>query len=438
MVDIKLPDLGEGIEEAEVVKLLVSEGEEVQEEQSLLELETDKAVAEFPSPNAGRVSKIHVKAGDTVKPGDTILTLDGGGEAAEAKEERREEDEKREEAKKRGKEAEKKPEETKEAAKGKEKEEDLRAAEEQERPRRPRAQVAAGPATRRLARELGVGLSDVEGSGPGGRITEHDIRSYVRELASGEKEVAAAPAAPRLPDFSEWGPVERKPLKGIRRKTAQNVSISWQQVPHVTQHDVADITEFESARKRYKASASEGNPRLTITTIALKVVVLVLKEFPRFNASLDPEAEELILKQYYHIGVAVDTEHGLLVPVIRDVDKKSILELAAELEATSERARQRKLELSEMRGGTFTITNLGSIGGTCFTPIVNFPEVAILGMSRGRPEPVIGENGQIVTRVMLPLSLSYDHRVIDGADGARFIRRVATLLSDPYMLLLKG
>jgi pyruvate dehydrogenase E2 component (dihydrolipoamide acetyltransferase) len=438
MIEVKLPDLGEGIEEAEVVEILVSEGDELGEDQSILELETDKAVAEFPSPNAGRISTIHVKAGDTVKPGDTILTLDDEAPAAERKE-KKEEAEQLEEAKKERPLKEEKPEEkavekkpAKTAAPRPEKEEKKAEPE-------PRRMVAAGPATRRLARELGVEIAQVRGSGPGGRITEQDVRSYVKDLAAG----AAAPVAgqagvPALPDFSQWGPIERQALRGVRRKTAQNVSLSWQQVPHVTQHDVADITEFEAARQRYKAAAKEGEARLTITALALKAVAVALKEFPRCNSSLDFDSGEIILKLYYHIGVAVDTEHGLLVPVIRDVDKKSILELAAELEDVSERTRKRKLDLSEMRGGTFTITNLGGIGGTAFTPIVNYPEVAILGMSRGRLEPVVRENGQLESRVMLPLSLSYDHRVIDGADGARFLRRVASLISDPLMLILKG
>jgi len=470
MVDVKLPELAEGVEEADVVSILVSEGDEIKKDQNILELETEKAVAELPSPEGGKITKIHVKEGDTVKVGDTILTLEEGGEGAgEEKEAPAEKEEKKPE---KGKESEKaagrkkketaeqkgepevKEEAEEEREEGKEKAEKKEPAKKEERkekpkpagketeeeetkPPRPAAKGAsAGPATRRLARELGVGIDNVQGSGSGGRVTEDDVRNYVRDLAAGKGAQPAGGPAPELPDFSEWGEIERKPFKGIRRKTAESVSVSWQQVPHVTQHDAADVTEFEATRKRYKGK--ENAPHLTITAVAVKVAAIALQEFPQFNSSLDPDAGELIYKHYYHIGVAVDTEHGLLVPVIRDVDKKSIMEIAGELEEVSQKARDRKLDVSDMRGGTFTITNLGSIGGTSFTPIVLHPQVAILGMARGRWEPVIREGGEIERRMMLPLSLSYDHRVIDGADGARFVRRVAILLSDPYEMVLKG
>jgi pyruvate dehydrogenase E2 component (dihydrolipoamide acetyltransferase) len=471
MVDVKLPELAEGVEEAEVVSVLISEGDEIEKDQNILELETDKAVAELPSPEGGKVTKIHVKAGDTVKVGDTILSLGEGGGEAEAKKEEAEkekepektdeeeakeemetggeeeeppqkeeepEEEQEEEKKPKKKEAEKEPAKKAEAKKEEPKEESKAAGkEEKEEPTRKTAKGAsAGPATRRLARELGVDVDDVPGSGPGGRVTEDDVRNYVRDLAAGKEEVSTGGPAPELPDFSEWGEIERKPFKGIRRKTAETVGISWRHIPHVTQHDVADITEFEATRKRYKGK--EDAPHLTITAVAVKAAAIALQEFPQFNTSLDPDASELIYKHYYHIGVAVDTEHGLLVPVIRDVDRRSIMEIAAELEEVSQKARDRKLDISEMRGGTFTITNLGSIGGTSFTPIVLHPQVAILGMARGRREPVVREGGEIEPRMMLPLSLSYDHRVIDGADGARFVRRVAVLLSEPYEMVLRG
>jgi pyruvate dehydrogenase E2 component (dihydrolipoamide acetyltransferase) len=289
--------------------------------------------------------------------------------------------------------------------------------------------VPAGPATRRLARKLGVDLEHVPGSGPRGRVTQDDVIAYsqqARPAAGG----AGVPVPP-LPDFAKWGPVEAQPLDTIRRKTAEQMALAWSQVPHVTQHDLADITELDAFRR----SQDGQGPKLTVTAFALKAAAVALKEFPQFNASLDLAGGRLVRKQYYHVGVAVDTDRGLLVPVIRDVDKKSVRELAAEVTELAEKARQRKLPIEEMKGGTFTITNLGGIGGVGFTPIVNWPEVAILGLSRARLEPVV-RGGQVAPRLMLPLSLSYDHRVIDGADGARFTRRVAAMLENPLLLLL--
>jgi pyruvate dehydrogenase E2 component (dihydrolipoamide acetyltransferase) len=297
--------------------------------------------------------------------------------------------------------------------------------------------VYAGPATRRLARELGVDLGQVHGSGKNGRVVEEDVKSFVKQLASGAV-VTGAPAAPvpvvpPLPPFEQWGEVERQPLGGIRKATARQMALAWTLIPHVTQHDLSDITDLEEFRK---AQSGKG-PKLTVTAFALKACAVALREFPEFNSSLDLAASQLVLKRYIHIGVAVDTEAGLVVPVIRDVDRKSIVELAEELNALAVRARERKIDIAEMKGGTFTITNLGGIGGTGFTPIVNWPEVAILGLSRSRLEPVV-RGGAVVPRLMLPLSLSYDHRVIDGAAAARFTRRVAELLESPLLMLLKA
>jgi pyruvate dehydrogenase E2 component (dihydrolipoamide acetyltransferase) len=292
--------------------------------------------------------------------------------------------------------------------------------------------VRAGPATRYLARRLGVDLHKVRGSGRGGRVTEEDVEKYVKTLM--ESGAAAVPtpspgvAVPDLPDFEEWGPIERQPLSAVRRVTAEHMALCWSVIPHVTQHDEADITDLEAFRQQQK----QAGVKLTVTAVALKACALALKAFPEFNASLDTASEELVLKSYYHIGVAVDTEHGLLVPVIRDVDKKSIAELAKELNEVAEAARQRKADMS---GGTFTISNLGGIGGTGFTPIVNWPQVAILGMSRSKLVPV-WRDGQAVPRLRLPLSLSYDHRVIDGAAAARFTRRLAEMLENPWKMLL--
>jgi pyruvate dehydrogenase E2 component (dihydrolipoamide acetyltransferase) len=280
-----------------------------------------------------------------------------------------------------------------------------------------------------------VDLHQVQGTGRGGRITQEDVEAYVRQLAAGPGPVTAPTGAgvqaPPLPDFSRWGPVDRQPLDAVRRRTAQQMALAWSLIPHVTQHDLADITDLDAFRKKQEGRG----PKLTVTAFALKAAAIALRQFPQFNASLDLAGGQLVVKRYYHLGVAVDTDHGLLVPVLRDVDKKSVVQLAAELNAIAERARQRKLQADELRGGTFTITNLGGLGGTAFTPIINYPEVAILGLSRARLEPVV-RDGQVEPRLLLPLSVSYDHRVIDGADAARFTRRLAEMLENAWNMVL--
>jgi pyruvate dehydrogenase E2 component (dihydrolipoamide acetyltransferase) len=292
----------------------------------------------------------------------------------------------------------------------------------------------AAPSVRRLARELGVDIHRVPGSGPEGRISLEDVQEYVKAALAGGGAGRAAAAVP-LPDFTKWGEVERKPMSNIRRKTAEHLSNAWTTIPHVTQFDKADITGIEALRQQFGARAEKAGGKLTVTAVALKIVATALRKFPQFNSSVDVEQNEIVYKQSVHVGVAVDTDRGLLVPVIRDVDRKGIIELAAELATISEKARAGKLSLDEMQGGGFTITNLGGIGGTLFTPIINWPEVAILGISRGSHEPVY--NGQLFEpRMMLPLSLSYDHRVIDGADGARFIRWVAEAFEQPFVMAL--
>jgi pyruvate dehydrogenase E2 component (dihydrolipoamide acetyltransferase) len=293
-------------------------------------------------------------------------------------------------------------------------------------------------AARRLARELGVDIHLVPGSGPEGRISLDDVQAYVRNALSGSGGGAAAPRAggmPALPDFGKWGEVERKPMSNIRRKTAEHLSAAWTAIPHITQGEKADITALEALRKQYGPQAEKAGGKLTMTAIALKVIAGALKKFPQFNASADPARNEIVYKKAIHIGVAVDTERGLLVPVMRDVDRKGIFDLAAELAKASEKARAGKLSLDEMQGGGFTITNLGGIGGTSFTPIVNWPEVAILGISRGSHQPVWNGH-EFEPRLMLPLSLSYDHRVIDGADAARFLRWVCEAFEQPFVLAL--
>jgi pyruvate dehydrogenase E2 component (dihydrolipoamide acetyltransferase) len=297
---------------------------------------------------------------------------------------------------------------------------------------------AAAPSVRRIARDLGVDIRHVSGSGPSGRITADDVHAFVRQAMSGggaTGAVAVPGAAQPLPDFEKWGEVERKPLSNIRRKTAEHLGHAWNVIPHVTQHDRADITATEALRKEYGPRVERAGGKLTVTAIALKILAGALKSFPQFTASIDQAAGQLVYKKYTHIGIAVDTDRGLLVPVIRDVASKGITELAAELATVSEKARAGKLSLEEMSGGVITITNLGGIGGTSFTPIVNWPEVAILGISRGSYEPVFdGQSFQ--PRMMLPLSLSYDHRVIDGADAARFLRWVAEAFEQPFVLAL--
>jgi pyruvate dehydrogenase E2 component (dihydrolipoamide acetyltransferase) len=439
-VEIKLPELGENLEGGEVVDVKVAAGDTVREGQTLLEVEAEKSTVEVPAPQAGKVAKWLVQKGDSVKVGQTLCVLEGV--EAEAKDE----------AKPAAKPAAAKEKPVAEVAQsapaakaasakvsagdGK------RGAAREAEPGRPAAApprteeetpVPAGPATRRLARELGVDLRQVAGTGPRGRVSQEDVKAFVRDHAGVPAAATSngAVAAPPLPDFARWGAIEKRPLDAIRRRTADQMSLAWRLIPHVTQHDLADITELEAFRKQQE---SKG-PKLTVTAFALKAVASMLKQFPHFNSSLDIAGGRLIVKQYVHIGVAVDTERGLLVPVLRDVDRKGVRELATELADIADRARQKKLSADDMKGGTFTITNLGGIGGTAFTPIINHPEVAILGMSRSRLEPVV-RGGQVVPRLMLPLSLSYDHRVIDGADAARFTRRLAETLENPWMMLL--
>jgi pyruvate dehydrogenase E2 component (dihydrolipoamide acetyltransferase) len=436
--EIKLPELGEKVEGGEVVEVRVAEGDEVREGQALVEVEAEKSTVEVPSPLAGQVTRMLVNKGDQVKTGQTLCLVEAAnGKKAEGpkaapppRPAARPEAEPPTQPQ-----AERRPEPpTAPAAIIQPRQPAAQAGDGAARARGPSRLVPAGPATRRLARELGVNLELVPGTAPNGRVTQEDVKAYVRQLAS---RPAAAPAAgrvvPPLPDFARWGPVERKPLENVRRRTAEQVSLSWGIVPHVTQHDQADITDLEAFRKRQEGKG----PKLTVTAFALKASAIALRRFPHFNASLDESGGQLILKRYYHLGVAVDTDRGLLVPVIRDVDKKSVETLAEELADAAEGARQMKIQADAMRGGTFTITNLGGIGGTGFTPIVNYPEVAILGVSRSRWQPVV-RDGQIVPRLILPLSLAYDHRVVDGADAARFTRRIGEMLENPLLMVVQG
>jgi pyruvate dehydrogenase E2 component (dihydrolipoamide acetyltransferase) len=415
--EVKLPEISENVDSGEVVRLLVSEGDTIAKDQSIMELETDKAAFEVPSTAAGKVVEIAAHAGDTVKVGQVLIKVEseepGTEEAAEQKEE-------------------------------------AEAEEGAEQPRRepppappPPAPAApeqaptgepppASPWVRRLARELGVEIGRVQGSGPVGRISEEDVKRHVREAPR-------QPTAPglELPDFSRWGEVEREPMSTVRRITARNTAAAWRTIPHVTQFDSADLTELEEFRRRYADRVAEAGGKLTVTAIILKVVAEALRAFPRFNSSLDTNRQEIIYKKYVHIGVAVDTDRGLLVPVVRNADKKGIVELAVELGQLAERARNKKIKPDELEGAGFTISNLGGIGGTGFSPVVYHPQVAILGVARARKEPALGPGG-LRERTVLPLSLSYDHRVIDGADGARFLRWIAEALEQPLLLVFEG
>jgi pyruvate dehydrogenase E2 component (dihydrolipoamide acetyltransferase) len=306
------------------------------------------------------------------------------------------------------------------------------------------ASAPASPSVRRVAREIGVDISQVTGTGAGGRITQEDVKAFARQILSSIGGGAIAPASPRpggsmpaLPDFSKWGEVEKRPMTGVRRKTAEHLSNAWTMIPHVTQFDKADMSVLEEIRPKYAAEVERLGGKLTVTAIITKIVAQALGKFPQFNSSIDMASQSIVYKKYVHIGIAVDTEHGLLVPVVRHADQKNILEIAVEIQKLAEKAKARKLSLDEMSGGSMSITNLGGIGGTAFTPIVNWPEVAILGISRGAVEAVF-KDGQIVPRQMLPLSLSYDHRVIDGADAIRFLRWVVEAIEQPFTVMLRG
>ena len=431
-IEFKLPNLGEGIDSATVVSVKVKAGDTIAVGQELLDVETDKASMPVTSDVVGTVESIAVTSGDKIAVGGVIAILMGStgvspvagrtgvppvqpvetrGEASHSVPKDRRDADPLPVASSNGK-------------------KDL---------------TPAGPATRRLARELGVALLEIKASGRGGRVTLDDVKGFVRVERTAAKSgggsfsgvIVNQFALPPLPDFSKFGEVERKPVARIRETIAKNLTVAWRTMPMVTQNDLADITDLEAGRKRIVETLPKGAPKITWTVLAVKACVAALKEFANFNASYDMNAGEVIYKKYYHIGIAVDTERGLVVPVIRDADKKSVRDIATEVQTLAEKARAGKLAIDEMRGGTFTITNLGGIGGTSFTPIVNYPEVAILGMCRSSMQAVV-KDGAIVPRLMLPLSLTYDHRVVDGADGARFTSRLVQLFSDPMRLLMES
>lgn len=458
MADFVLPNLGDGVAQGDVLKVLVKPGDSIKVDQPVLELETDKATIEVPSTLAGIVKEIKVKAGDKVKPGQAVAVVDQGIAGAPPQAEAPQPEP--------SKAVEPKAETpapapapavapaSVEAERPKAPVVDFAAARQQAAPAVPLAAAPvaaahtsgpAAPSVRRLAREIGVDVTQVQGSGPGGRISIDDVKDFAKRVmqsfgSAGQAAAASAgvPVQARpLPDFSKFGETERKPMSGIRRKTAEHLSSAWNTIPHVTQFDKADITRLEQMRKTYRAEVEKKGGNLTVTAVACKVIASALKVFPQFNASVDMAGEAVVYKKFINVGIAVDTDNGLLVPVVRDADRKNMTELSVEIQQLAEKARNRKLTLDDMSGGSMSISNLGGIGGTAFTPIVNWPEVAILGISRGVFEPV-WTGTEFEPRQMLPLSLSYDHRLIDGADAIRFLRWVAEALENPFALALRG
>jgi pyruvate dehydrogenase E2 component (dihydrolipoamide acetyltransferase) len=433
VVDVTLPDLGENIESADVVSVLVKPGDSIEKDQSIIEIETDKATVEVPSPCSGEVIEVFIKQGVKAKVGEVLLKLKVS-ESSQSPQ-----------GLSKDVPAKPKTETPKEAAPKIEtdtipKEEGTIAIPEQgyQQPPITKGSAPAAPSVRRIAREIGIDINEVPGTGPGGRISMDDVKAYAKKLNEQRGKglsLGFGIKAEKLPDFSKFGSVEIKPMNNIRTKTAEHLSYAWATIPHVTQFDQADITVLEMARKAFNPKVEKTGGKLTITSFLLKISAAALKIFPQFNTSIDMEKKEIIYKNYFNIGVAVDTEFGLIVPVIKNVDKKNLTELSAELAAISEKARTKKISLDDLQGGCFTITNLGGIGGTSFTPIVNSPEVAILGVSRGSYKPVY-KDGKFEARMVVPLSLSYDHRIIDGADAARFLRWVCEALEQPMKLLI--
>ena len=425
---VKVPSL-DGFEDVPVIEINVAEGDTVGEEDPLVTVESDKATMEIPSPYAGKIGKILVKEGDKLSEGSDLLEMtieddgDDEGESEDSGDSARADSQ------------ESKP----EKPQGKQESEPQPQGSTYEPPS-PGTKVHAGPAVRKLARELGADLTRVKGSGPKGRIVKDDVHAYVKsqlQQAQQGSGVATGSGIPgvKLPDFSQFGEIEREGMSRMMAATATNMQRSWLNVPHVTQFDDADITEMEAFRKGQKAAGEKRGVKMTPLPFLLKACAAALAELPQFNVSLDMERKEVVRKKYIHIGIAVDTPHGLMVPVIRDVDQKGLWELAAESAELAQKARDKQLKPAEMQGACFTITSLGGIGGTAFTPIVNTPEVAILGVSKASMKPV-WDGKEFQPRLMLPLSLSYDHRAVNGADAARFTNLLTQLLGDIRTLLL--
>ncbi|MBZ9556652.1 MULTISPECIES: dihydrolipoamide acetyltransferase family protein [unclassified Modicisalibacter] len=459
----RFSDPGEGLEEAEVLEIHVGEGDHINDGDTVLTVETDKAATDIPAPFTGTVETVHPGTGDRVRVDDALITYQPDGEKEEEATADESQDEQATQDQEEDTSSRESEDETQEADSEASKKDDAESAQDesaqedtgsrQEGETRSngkhtdrRQPVPAAPSTRRIAREMGVDLHDVEPSGPQGRVTADDVEAAAQgEQGAAARETLSAEQPSRqessgLPDFSRWGETEREAMRSIRRATAQRMSRSWQEIPHVYHQDVADITALERFRRDYEPSAESNGGKFTMTVLMLKAMVYALKQFPRFNASLDAENEELVLKCYFHIGVAVATDQGLLVPVIRDVDRKNMIELTAELKAIIDKAKAGELAREDMEGGCMTLTNPGPMGGTSLSPLINPPEVAILGMGQARLEPVVHgdlDDYEIKPRLMLPLSLGFDHRANDGADAASFVTTLIGALEDPHSLLLK-
>jgi pyruvate dehydrogenase E2 component (dihydrolipoamide acetyltransferase) len=425
--EFKLPDLGEGIHEGEIVEIFVKSGDRVKEGDPLLEVETDKAVTAIPSPFTGTVSAVHVKPGDVVAVGTVLVAFDGEAAAQEDAPP---------------------PADDEEAAAPPSPATSAVQPDYTSRPGvRPQPPVPAAPATRRLARELGVDLASVKPTGPQGLVTAEDVRRRAdratgASAAAQEGPAPTAPptASPELPDFSQWGPVTAEPLRSVRKATARQMALAWSQIPHVANQGEADVTRLEAWRKRQAETIAAEGGRLTMTVLAVKAAVAALRHFPQFNASLDMAGRQIIYKRYYHVGVAVDSARGLIVPTLKDVDRKSIRALSRDFADLVAHARDGQTTREELQGGTFTITNAGAVGGGHFAPIINFPQVAILGLGRAGLKPVVRRDAAaeptIVPRLIMPLVLSFDHRIADGADAIRFMQAIVAMLEDPEQFLL--
>lgn len=475
--EFKFSDPGEGLQEAEVLEIHVGEGDHVNDGDTILTVETDKAATDVQAPFSGTIEKVHLKTGDVVRVDDVLLSYapdDGNGEdnadsgekdekddkdQEEEQSESDDEDESSQQSDRESSEESGEDEETgqddqddqktsgedekqgdRQEKDAEEKKQDKQKDNPDKKTRKDRVPIPAAPSTRRLARERGVDLHDIEPSGPQGRITAEDVEAAAE---TGDRQSSGAgkkPGTKALPDFSQWGDTERVAIRSVRRVIAERMTQSWTRIPHVYHQDVADVTELERFRHDYEASAQVDGGKFTLTILVMKAMVFALKQYPGFNASLDEDNQEIVLKGYFHIGLAVATDRGLLVPVIRDVDKKNLIELTEAVSTIVERARRGELGREDMEGGCMTLTNPGPLGGTALTPLINLPEVAILGLGQARLEPVVHgdlDNYEIKPRLMLPLSLGFDHRVNDGADAANFVTTLIGALEDPQSLLLK-
>jgi pyruvate dehydrogenase E2 component (dihydrolipoamide acetyltransferase) len=460
---VTIPDLGEGVDSVDVVAVLVKVGDTIAVDQPLIEVETEKAAVEVPSTIAGTVTEIHVKEGQSLGPDAPVVTVDAEDSNAEAQSDRAAEPSQKQPETASAPASDPAPETasaTAVASDDSDSDSEQGRRQEQDRQEKQPTETAApsddqhsestthdstprlvpaAPTVRRFAREVGMDLTEVKGSGPGGRISIDDVKAAVnRRLGSPAGGSVGVPSA-ELPDFSRWGGIRREPMSKIRSLTSEAMTRAWLTAPQVTNHDLADITELEELRRAYKARVESAGGKLTMTAILIKIAATALRRFPDLNASIDPAGSEIIYKEYVNIGVAVDTDNGLLVPVIKNANAKNITEIAIELDDLASRARSRKIKPDEMQGGTFSISNLGGIGGTGFSPIVNWPEVAILGVSRSRVQPEWDDEIEdFEPRRMLPLSLSYDHRLVDGAEAARFLRWLTEAMESPLLLALEG